>query len=251
VRRPLFLIAALAGTVAVVAVRLAPAAIADARVSQITHGELRIADTVGTVWNARGMLVAGGTQIPVAWRIDALPLLRGELVVHVVPAVGAAGSPRVDIVIGNGRVALRNANVTMPASLVSAAAGAKAAWVVGGDIDVSAAALDWSPPANRGDARIRWRAAHLIPPSGAAPLDLGEVSLALGADGDRLSGPLSNVGGDLALRGDIALRAGSGIALSLVLTPRRADNRELVQALAMIGAPSGDGWRVDWRWPSQ
>ncbi len=73
--------------------------------------------------------------------------------------------------------------------------------------------------------------------------------MALGGDGDRLSGPLSNVGGDLALRGDIALRAGSGIALSLVLTPRRADNRELAQALAMIGTPSGDGWRVDWRWP--
>jgi hypothetical protein len=120
-------------------------------------------------------------------------------------------------------------------------------WTLGGEFDVSTVAFDWAPPTNRGSARIRWRAARLTPPGSAAPLDLGDVSVALGAEGDRVSGPVSNVGGDLEIRGEIVLRAAGGIRVSLVLAPRRADNRELAQALSGLGAPDGDGWRVDWQ----
>jgi hypothetical protein len=250
VRRPLLLLAALAATVAVMAVRLAPAAVIDASLAQLTHGRLRIVDPAGTVWDARGVMVAGAMRIPVAWQIDAWPLLRGELVLHVVPAASAtSGPPRAEIVIRDGHITLRNADATIPAGLVTAALGTGAAWVVGGDLSVSATGLEWAPPANRGDARVQWRAARLIPPGGTAAFDLGDVSLVLVADGDRLSGPVSNVGGDLAINGEVALHAASVIALTLVLTPRRADNVELMQALAMLGPPAGDGWRVDWRSP--
>ena len=73
--------------------------------------------------------------------------------------------------------------------------------------------------------------------------------MALNAEGDRVSGPVGNVGGDLAIRGEFALRAQDGIQLSVVLTPRRADNRELAQALSVLGSPDGDGWRVAWALP--
>jgi general secretion pathway protein N len=250
VARPLLPFAALAAAVAIMAVALAPASIADGRLAQLTHGGLRLSDTEGTVWNARGVLVAGATQIPVAWRIDAWPLLRGELRVHLASeAAPNDGAPRADIVLRGGTLELRDVNLTLPAALLNAAAGPAAGWAIGGEINLSAATLEWAPPANRGSARVVWRSARLLPPGRAAPLELGDVSLALGAEGDRVFGPVSNAGGDLAIRGDVTARAATGIELGLVLSPRRADDRDLAQALSMLGPRDGDGWRVDWRLP--
>ena len=121
--------------------------------------------------------------------------------------------------------------------------------LVGGDVEINAARLEWAPPANRGDARLRWRGALLTAPGSAQPIALGDITTALGADGDRLSGSVSNAGGELGIRGSVTLSASSGIELSLVLTPRRAEDRELARALSMLGAPDADGWRVEWRLP--
>lgn len=84
---------------------------------------------------------------------------------------------------------------------------------------------------------------------GAPPLDLGEVRATLTASDDTISGTADNAGGDLALRGDWSFRVEDGLVLALLLTPRRADQTELKQALAAIGTVDGDGWRVDWRVP--
>lgn len=244
-RRPLLLLAALAVTVSIFAIRLAPASIADARLARITLGALRLSDTEGTVWNGRGFLEAGTSRMPVAWRIDPWPLLRGELRLRLVPEPGdASGTSRADIALRGERLVLRDVDATFPAGLLMAAAGPTAGWAIGGDLDVSAADLQWSPPANRGDLRVRWRAARLTPPGNAPAIELGDVSVLLNAEGDRASGPVANVGGDLAIRGEFALRAQEGIQLSVVLTPRRADSRELAQTLSVLGTPDGDGWRV-------
>jgi hypothetical protein len=162
---------------------------------------------------------------------------------------GAAGSPTADIAIRRDAVELRNVEAMIPAAVFGAAAGSGATWLVGGNVEINAAQVEWAPPSNRGDARIRWRAAQLTAPGSAEALDLGDITAALSGDGERMSGPVSNAGGDLAVRGDLALAANSGIQLSLVLTPRRADNRELARALSMLGRPDGDGWRVEWRSP--
>ena len=86
-------------------------------------------------------------------------------------------------------------------------------------------------------------------PGSTEPIALGDITAALSGNADRLSGPISNSGGDLAIQGALTCGAQSGVQLSLVLTPRRADDRNLAQALSMIGAPEGDGWRVEWRIP--
>jgi hypothetical protein len=59
----------------------APASLLDARLASISDGRVRIAHAAGTLWRGSGDLVlaAGGPQRPVAWRIEAWPLLRGEL----------------------------------------------------------------------------------------------------------------------------------------------------------------------------
>lgn len=249
VRRPLLLLAALAAAVALFAVGLAPATLADARVAGMTKGAVRVADAAGTIWDAHAILTAGPARIPIAWGIDAWPLLQRELHVHLVRSGGAAASPTADIAVRRDGVELRNLEATIPAAVFGAAAGSAATWLVGGDVEINAAQVEWAPPSNRGDARIRWRAARLTPPGSTEALDLGDITIALSGAGERMSGPVSNAGGDLAVRGDLALAASSGIQLSLVLTPRRADNRELARALSMLGRADGDGWRVEWRSP--
>lgn len=251
-RRPLLLLAALVLAIALFAIRLAPASLADARLAHITAGGLRLADATGTLWDARAVLVAGASRIPIAWRADPWPLFLGEARWHLVPAAGSStAGPRADVTFRGENVTVRDAEATFPAAFAAAAIGSTAGWVIGGDVNVGSAAFvfDWAPPAIRGDLKIRWRGARLNPPGNAMPLDLGDVSAMLHADGERLSGSVTNAGGDVAMQGDVAVRATGDVELSVVLTPRRPENRELAQALSVVGTPEGGGWRVVARSP--
>ena len=194
--------------------------------------------------------MAGTARIPIAWRIEPWPILLGELRLHLMPGSGRAdGSPRADITFKRNSVSLRNVDLSFPASLIATATGRAPMEAVGGEVNVSAAAIDWPSPGSRGKASALWRAARLIFVAGAAPLDLGDMQMTLIADGDRLSGPVANEGGDLDVRGDITIREQDGIRLALLLAPRRSDSTQLALALALIGTPDGAGWRVDWRLP--
>lgn len=248
--RSILIFAALTATVALFAVKLAPASLADARLAAMTRGNVHLTDAEGTLWDARGILTAGATRIPVAWRIDPWPLLRRELHLHLVRGEGGPpASPKGDVAIGRDSVELRDVEAAIPAGFFGAAAGFDPASLVGGDVEISASRLEWAPPANHGDVRLRWRGASLTIAGGEQPIALGDITTALGAEGDRVYGPVSNAGGDLGVRGTAALSAGNGIQLSLVLTPRRADDRDLARALSMLGVPDGEGWRVEWRLP--
>jgi Type II secretion system (T2SS), protein N len=248
--RPLLVVAAVAGVAAIVAAWLAPAVLVDSRLAQITGGRVRLTDTEGTVWRARANLVAGTATMPIAWRLEAWPLLRGELRVHLVPDTSTVGdSPRAGIAIAGDRVSLRDVDASFPAALFAAAAGAGTAWGVGGDVRVNATAMDWMPPSSNGEARVQWRQARLAAIQSTASLDLGDVSIPLKADGDRLFGTVSNDGGDLSVRGDIVFRAADGVAISLLLTPRRVDDVDLTQVLSVLGTAEGGGWRIHWKQP--
>ena len=247
-RRPLLIFVALVAATLAFAVRLAPASLADACIATATKGAIRLTDVEGTLWSARGIVAAGGTRTPVAWRVDAWPLLRRELRLHLVRSEGGPSAiPKGDIAIGGNRLALQDVDATIPAAFFAAIAGSSSA-LAGGDVEVNAAHLEWAPPENRGDARVRWLRAWVAVPGGTEPTALGDVTLALAAAADRLSGPVSNTGGDLALSGTVAFAAQT-VQLSLVLTPRHADDRKLAQALSLIGVQEGDGWRVEWRFP--
>ena len=83
------------------------------------------------------------------------------------------------------------------------------------------------------------------------PLDLGEVQSTVTARSDGIAGPVTNEGGDVALRGEWSIREGAGLVLALRITPRRAGETELARALAAIATPDGGGYRVEWRMPSR
>jgi hypothetical protein len=81
------------------------------------------------------------------------------------------------------------------------------------------------------------------------PLDLGEVTATLVADGSRLAGPVTNQGGDLDIRGEVSTGADGSAAVALTLTPRRTDDAALARLLSALGPPAGGGWRVAWQSP--
>ena len=69
------------------------------------------------------------------------------------------------------------------------------------------------------------------------------------ADGNALSGPLANDGGDVALRGEWAMRAHDSVQLVLHVAPRRPGLADLERTLSAIGTAEGSGWRIEWRGP--
>lgn len=247
-RRALALSLAVAGAVAACAAWLAPASLVDARLSEMTGGAVRLVESDGTLWHAKGALQVAGTRVPVAWRMEAWPLLRGAFHVQLVrdPASNAA-APRGDVVVDGHRVLLRDVDATLPAALFSTSP--RAFWTASGTVHVASQSLVWAPPDSTGAARLDWKDARLTTINGQAALDLGDVTLGLKAARDELAGPVSNSGGEVEVSGDIAYRPTEYAEISVRLVPRRRDQRELAQTLALIGTPEGGGWRVRWRQP--
>jgi hypothetical protein len=247
-RRALALFIAVLAAAAAGAIWLAPASLVDSRISRMTGGSVRLIESRGTLWRAKAVLQAGEARIPIAWRAEPWPLLRGELHFHLLRDPGMDGTaPRADIVLAGDRILLRNVDATLPAALFSTSP--HAFWTASGEVRVTSASLDWSPPRSTGDARLDWQSARLTTINGLAGLELGTVSLPLSASRDELAGSVSNVGGELRLSGEIRYRPFDSAELSLLLVPRRADNVELAQALALLGTAEGDGVRMRWRTP--
>jgi hypothetical protein len=238
----------LALAVAIAAAWLAPAALLDPRIATATGGMMHLADADGTVWNGRGSLVAGTTRIPIAWRVECWPLLRGLLRVRLVSGTGAA-TPRATIAAGADTLAFDDVDVTLPAAVFGATLRPFAVESVAGAISLEASDIEWKPDASRGEARVIWHAARIAFAGSAAPLELGDVRTRVTADGNALFGPVTNEGGDLALRGDWAIRAHDSVQLVLHVAPRRPGRSDLERTLSAIGTAEGNGWRIDWRGP--
>ena len=248
-RRTVLVLAAIAVVVAIDVAWLAPASLLDSRLADMTGGAIRLSEADGTLWSGRGVVVAGAARLPVTWRVEPLPPRMGEVRVQAMSDSGAGAAPRADITIGRNSLSLHSVDLTLPASLIATTTGRMKAGAVGGEVSVKSTGMDWMRPESHGETQLLWRGARLTFVDGAAPLDLGDMQLKLTADGDRLSGPVANEGGDLDVRGEVTIRAVDGIRLLLTLAPRRSDNARLALALAAIGTADGAGWRVNWRLP--
>ena len=139
--RALVLLAAVALAVAIAGAWLAPAALLDPRIARATGGVLRLADASGTLRQGRGSVVAGATRIPVAWRVDFWPLLRGVVRVRLVSGTGAA-TPRATIALATDSIALRDVDVTLPAEVIAATLGHAATGSVAGAVTLKADDID-------------------------------------------------------------------------------------------------------------
>ena len=115
---------------------------------------------------------------------------------------------------------------------------------VGGDLSVATGDFGWPPPGARGDATLRWDRARLALPDGGPSIALGEVTLRLAVTGDRLAGPVANIGGDVALAGTVDAGADGRVRVSLLATPREGADPRVTRLLATAGTPEGAGVRL-------
>jgi hypothetical protein len=218
------------------------------RLESATAGVLRLADTEGTIWHARGMLVADGSRLPIAWDLEFWPLLRGEARMRVSPYSGSAfGPPRADIRARVAGATATNVEMVVPAAMIAALVSPMRGWAAAGDLHIASATFEWSPPANRGAARIVWQRALLTPPTGGDAVDFGTVTLDLSAEGDGVQGPIRNDGGVLRMQGTLEWHASGSRRASVGLEPSSSPSPALAAMLATLGATPANGWRVEWR----
>jgi hypothetical protein len=227
-------------------VALAPASL----VMLLLDGSARtggvVSETDGTIWRGRTVIVGDDVRIPVVWTLDPLSLVAGKAKVRVAPADPAGPPLRADVSATPDRVELSGVDLALPAATrqrMLQKDASRTLWQAGGEVAARTPRLDWTPAAFQGDVDLAWRNARLQ--FGARAVDLGEIGARLTAQGDRLAGPLDNRGGELDVRGDVAIATNGATTLALVLTPRRADDAGLALALAALGTRDGAGYRVN------
>jgi general secretion pathway protein N len=242
-RRALVLVAVVVAF-AIVVVVIAPASLASLAVERASHGMLTLAEAEGTLWSGRGTLAAPRSfRLPLAWSIDPWAFARGELRVHVLPSPAAGATPRAEIAARRDTLALRDVDVTLPAEVVEGLAP-RSGIRINGDVHLTTPSLDWTPTAFSGGARIDWQDAQFaisVDPG----IRLGAVGVALAAAGDRLTGPLTNVGGAYDVNGTLSLAATGAPDVVVTMTPREG-KAEDARTLRVTADPDGN-WNVQFR----
>ena len=191
----------------------------------------------GTVWRGRGTHRRGDGANPIAWDVDFRPLLQGTVRVQVRSVTAPRRRAQRSHFTGmQSRCTTSTSRFRPPSSRPSSGYAAS----VAGEVGAIADDFELAPGSYRGEARLVWRGARIDGIGDVGPLDLGEVRSTVKADGNAISGPLANEGGDLALRGRWTMNAKDGLALALLLTPARADQAELTRTLSAIGTAEAE-----------
>jgi hypothetical protein len=227
---------------------LAPAALLDHALAQRTHDRVRLVDAEGFWWRGSGVLATsdGGAHVPVAWRVELAPLATGALVATFVDG-GDGAMPSGHVTLRRGSVELRTLRVRLPAAMAGAMVPALRAVSLGGEIALAIPALAWRDGTLRGSGDATWQRARIV--AAGLALDLGRVSASVPPGGDLLGGSVRNVGGDVAIDGTFAQRAGA-LEAALVLKPTDTTPQPVGAMLPLLGASDGSGavrmiWRSD------
>ena len=248
--RPALAFAASAVLLAIALLIIAPAALLDARIDALSDGRLRIASVAGTLWQGSGELVLmpAGARQPLLWRLDAWPLLRGEIRATI--TLGANGARSATVAYGRDRLDVRDLDVSLPAQSVLLAAAPRAPFAVGGALALHVERLVQLPEVLEARLSAEWRDGSIPGSLINVPISLGDVSLALDGRGTAINGTLRNSGGDVEIDGQLDLGAAGTARLDATVRPRgsdRASADRIAMALAALGTPDGrDGYRVIW-----
>jgi hypothetical protein len=234
----------------IVAVLVAPAAWLDRVLAARTQERLRLTDAQGVWWNGSGDIATadGDARVPLAWRVALAPLVRGELVVELVPR--GNGSPSGRVRVQRGAVDVRELHVRAPAGVVFAFVPTAKALAWGGEIALQSPAFAWQGRTASGTLDAHWNGARVV--AGALALDLGTVTLSSAPNAtDRapgLTAVVRNTGGDVAIDGTITDRDGT-LDVALSLAPTASAPAAIGQLLPLIGARDDNG-RAQIRWRS-
>ena len=210
----------------------------------------------GTVWRGRGVLEGAGTQLPLAWTLDAAPLLQGELRAQIASFDGRSAVPRADDRRRPRQtIALRNVDAVAAGDLLVEALSEQHRCAASASRQ---AARSRSPARSSIGRRARstarcavvWRAARAHAAAvAAARLGRGH--------GDARRPTAASSPDPSPTRAAISTSAATSASAPTAAAPCRADahaapratTRALARLLSTIGTPDGDGWRIAWRTP--
>lgn len=208
-------------------------------------GQVSLQGVEGTLWR--------GSAASAALRLGAGQLRLGALQWRLSPWSVLLASPRVALESrwgnqhlealvtygGAGDLAVSDLDASMPASLVREFLPLE----LTGNVSVLARRLvlrDGLPVA--ADGRLVWQYAGWVSPQGLR--SLGRYALDIRqADGEELVGLVSTLDGDLRAEGRVAL-AQRDYDVDVLLSGPGLDDPPLQQALQLVAAPEGGGYRV-------
>ena len=224
----------------------APATLLDARLNAATNGQLRLADTTGSVWNGRGLVTNAQRtwSIPVGWKVDPVSIVRGDVVVALQPVDGD-DVPRGEIAWRNSTLTLNGIAFTLPPTAMNEAISAGNAMAAGGTIAFVAPNVSWNSTGGDGTASARWSGARLA--SNAGMVALGTVGVNLVPRNGGIQGRVENRGGEIGVDGEFTIGV-AGIDVRATLTPLPSTPPAIARALGALGTPEANGTvRVQWR----
>jgi len=230
----------------------APATLADARVSALSGGRLRIAAAAGTLWNGSGDLVMlpRGTRRAMAWHIDAWPLFVGEL--RGTLRTGGGEALPAEFSAGPASNTLRRFDLSLPMeSLLQTAGVPGAIATAGGVVSAHVERLVQTPGAIEANLALQWQDATVPTLQPGLRIALGDVRCDVQGAGREIEGALSNRGGDVEIAGRVALTASLAPRIDATIRPRAGLDRDrtaaIASALSLVAAPDGHGgFRLAW-----
>jgi general secretion pathway protein N len=229
----------------------APATLLDRRVADLTDGRIRIAAASGTVWRGTGelTLLPDGARVPIAWRLEPTPLLRGVLAGSLTAA--DAGRPA-RFSVEHENFTVHDFAIALPAISVLRTAGVPDALTnAGGTLTVDAADLARRGGRLEARANLNWTGAALAAPLTGARIALGDVRLVVTGSGSEIPATLSNTGGEVDIAGSLVFSLRGMPQFDARIKPRPglpADrNAAIATALSSIGRADGaGGYRIVW-----
>jgi hypothetical protein len=232
----LFLVAIL--VIAVVIAITCPAQFAYSLIAD-RLGAVRLGGVGGSVWDghASSMQVFGTELGALDWQLQAMPLLHGTAVAHLVLGGGettASADVEHDL---DGVTQVRGATIRAPAHIAAPALDIPALQLLGDlEATITQARLRGAwPEAASGTAH--W---HNAAVAGAAQAQLGDLEATFASTPDgSIAGVVHDLGGPLQLSGTFKISAGSYDAEAKLVA--RDGNAQVSEALRYIGEPQADG----------
>lgn len=229
----------------------APAALLDHRVAALTDGRIRIAAATGSLWRGAGelTLLPEGVRIPIAWRLEPMPLLRGE----VAGSLTAADANRpATFTAAHEDFSVHDFAIALPAAAVLRTAGAPSALTdAGGTLALEVADLVRRGDRLEGRADLRWKDAALPASLTGTSIALGEVRVTAAGSGSEIPATLTNSGGEVDVSGSMVFSARGTTQIDARIKPRAGLSAERSQAIAGVlsgvgRADGAGGFRIVW-----
>jgi general secretion pathway protein N len=225
-----------------------PVSFVASAIDSASQGQVRLEGATGSVWDGRGQVriaLAGGAPLVlprVEWSVRPWRLLLAELAADV--RIGGSD------IVGKGVVAvrpggffLRDAEATLPASVIADRVVWLRGWNAGGTFEARSADVEILRNGIVGAAQLVWRdaSANRMP-------QIGSYQAALDGDGRETRFRLTTLAGPLQLAGQGAFDAAGAIRVQGTATTDPANRARLAPLLSLFGPPRADG-TVAFEWP--